>query len=312
MSRRIGIGLVLACGLALAGCGSASSSGSTTAPGSGSTGATSTTLPEGTVLSSSARSHLLAEVASGPTSYRYKLVFDITGLGELSESGLAGELLEMSGDFDATSGLGAIEMEMPGLLATGVDGVIDVRSGEVYVKVPSPDEATIGKPWIEESLSEAAGSIDLAGISLDPSATVSELRSLATVVRRIGPARFEGAETTRYVAEVPWADLLRSHLAHATAAQLAAASALGSIDYELYVDAKGRAVGVTAEIAAGKLIPIEYGKTVTVGGTSVASSTYAGMKVGLSLELSHFGLAVHVAVPAASQVKVVSGDSGLG
>lgn len=301
-----GAALVLsACGSGPAASGGGAGSGG---PGSGASSTTPTTTTHGrtvSVLGGAARAQLFRQLSHWPATMRMSIEESVPISSGESEQ------ITIKGSISNTSGLGAFTFLQPGI-ATPLSMVIDTKRGEVFVKVPASDVSRAGKPWIEESIaSYTAG----GAASLDPDQEIGELKSEATKVEADGDRTINGSWVHVYVITVPATKALAN--AEKVLGQSGATHIPGNLEYHVFVDSQGHTVGIATSVPESMVAKIagSIASSSGVSGTSTAPSTPPG-SITVSATMSDFGVAVHVSIPPASEVRVVKvgtgGSSGTG
>jgi hypothetical protein len=149
--------------------------------------------------------------------------------------------------------------------------------GDVYYKLPVGLGGSATKPWTETSLTGTAGSESTE--DEDPSQILLYLKEYATSVIRVGSADVGAVATTEYSANFNPADLKG-----ATAEQ----KALGTIPLKVWLDGRHRIVQLT--------------ETLPVSSSASVPTSTVPPPTTLTVGFSHYGEAVTVMIPPASEV----------
>jgi hypothetical protein len=171
-----------------------------------------------------------------------------------------------------------------------------VKDGDVdYVRFPAMDDKLpAGKTWIRGS----GATVEAAGVGMkefdsfttsDPRDVLEALRSVSGTVETVGTEELHGVETTHYRATVEAADLAKSSLSKAGAADgildgITSKAQVKDVPLDVWIDGDGLVRKVSLHVAATQ-----------------AGSSDAG-EASLAFELWDYGKDVAIDLPPASQV----------
>jgi hypothetical protein len=275
--------------------------------------------------SGSARAALGAAAANsaGATSVAFTLS------AARSTSSAVTTLVSGSGGVDLKTGTGRLSATVPelsGLVGSGQDSIDAVTdSSSVYLGSPALSSLTGGTRWLRVDLPQGSGSADADSSTLavlaDPSQLLGLLSSIGGPVTTVGNAVIGGVPTTEYRTTVTVSELAtRAGLTTGTALGARVAKVLGqlgnsSIPVTAWVGNDGYVRQLSASLdlsraTLGSLVG-DLVDTSLSGSTSSQSTSVTNVTV----DFSHYGDPVTVAVPPASQVtdvnRVVSSLSGI-
>lgn len=207
------------------------------------------------------------------------------------------ETVSVAGHRETVGGNGLIDMVGKhkdaefNFTITGLGTVHERLVGpDVYVELPAGTRALLPghKRWLSfnvNALSKAkfgSSLSQLTGSSQSPTESLGYLRSISNQVTRVGTAKIGGVTTTEYRATVD--------LAKAETADRHAAPAIRHLEQQLHRTNLPMRVWIDNQ---GRIRQLVYDMTITAAGHKVA--------VGTTIDLSRFGVPVHVTAPPASQ-----------
>lgn len=165
-----------------------------------------------------------------------------------------------------------------------------VVGSNVYVELPARAQGMLPgrKRWLSFNLNALTKSkygsslSQLTGSSQSPTEGLGYLKSLSNQVTRVGPAEIGGVKTTEYRATID--------LAKATKDNRRAAAAIRRLQRELHRTTLPMRVWIDHQ---GRIRQLVYDMSIHTAGQTVS--------LGTTIDLSRFGVPVHVTAPPASQ-----------
>ncbi len=159
----------------------------------------------------------------------------------------------------------------------------------VYVQLPVAARARFGASWLEIS-GLSGGASSTTGI--DPSQTLALLEAGSSGIRRVGPAIVGGVPTIRYAATLQVAEALPGKPAFVQKAirTFESSTGLTGLPVDVWIDQAGRV----------RQLSEDFGVPATATG---AAAPLAGASFHIMMDLSDFGVPVHVTVPPISSIR---------
>lgn len=196
-----------------------------------------------------------------------------------------------AGAFDWARRLGQMTVQPAGQ-PTSLTEVLD--GADLYIQVPGPAAAQLGKPWLKIDVSGMANS----GAYNDPAQTLAVLESSSGGLANLGPQVIGGIPTTHYRAQVDPSRAAANAppAAKRLLAQLPALTGGSTFPVEVWVDGQGR--------------PRQISYTITLqrppaGSPPAAAQAFPETTV-MTMGLSGYGTPVNVTVPPPDQVRTQS------
>lgn len=259
--------------------------------GCGSSGSTSATNAAGPAGEQAVLSTAYRRVVSAKSA-KMNLNVSVNSAGKAT-------VVTGSGAFDWARRLGQMTVQPAGQ-PTSLTEILD--GSALYIQVPGPAAAQLGKPWLKLDLSGTSTS----GAYNDPAQTLAVLESSSSGVTNLGPQVIGGVPTTHYRAQVDPTKAAANAPASAKKllAQLPALTGGATFPVDAWIDAQGR--------------PRQVSYTITLqkppAGSPPAAAQAFPETTAMTMDLSDYGTPVNVTVPPPDQVstQTIPGLTGPG